>query len=872
MILHQVIKSTKMKIFKLSFLTSLILFSFNASSDSEDYFDPALLDSHLGISSSDIDLSQFSQKDSLPEGMVNLTIFVNSYNQGEQDINLIKSNGSNNKKIIPEITPKLLKSLGVKVDSIPKLNKLPNDEVIEDITQYIPDASIVVNFSQLKLIASFPQIVMNNEFEGYIDPSLYDDGVPAMFINYMLSGSHSSNDITSSDGNDDKHKNNNFFAQLRGGVNIKEWRLRSTMTQTYSRSTNRENTNSDSKNSFNNTYVYRAIQPLRSELIIGETSSVGEIFDSIPLKGLRLVSNEQMLPSSQQGFAPDITGIAQSNAKVTIRQNGNIVYQTYVAPGPFKITDLYASGSGGNLDVTITEEDGRERSFTVAFSTLPVMLRTGGWRYELNAGRFDGGTTIGSKKSNFFSATGVYGLPHDITVYGGVLGANKYYSLVSGVGASLGSFGALSADITHAQAKFDTIGSQTGQSYRVRYSKNMTTTGTLVDLTALRFSTKNYYDFNQFNTADYELKEGSSPWLGEREKSRLTTSISQTLGRYGSIYLSGSRYNYWENDKNVTQLTTGYNGSIAGINYGIAYSIDRVKSNEKWPENRQINFNVNIPFSVFSNQALASNLSSTYMLTHDNKGKTSQQVGLSGSALDNNLSYGVSQSWGNQQQVSNGSLYGNYSGNYGTTSINYNYSKDYHSVNGSMNGGMLIHSNGITLSRNLGDNMAIIEAKGAGGTELNSGNGKINRYGYGVSPYLAEYRNNTIGLNVNTLPDDVTLKSTSKNVVPTRGAIVKVAFETKLGFQAIFNIKQDNNDAIPFGATATLIDPTDDTVNSGIVGDNGQLYMSGLPDSGTILVEWGQQKQNKCYLSYQGLQAININSKQPIRIMPLLCK
>lgn len=54
-----------------------------------------------------------------------------------------------------------------------------------------------------------------------------------------------------------------------------------------------------------------------------------------------------MLPSSMRGFAPEINGIAQSNARITVSQNGNVVYQTYVAPGPFSIKDLYPTGSSG---------------------------------------------------------------------------------------------------------------------------------------------------------------------------------------------------------------------------------------------------------------------------------------------------------------------------------------------------------------------------------------------------------------------------------------------------------------------------------------------------------------------------------------------
>lgn len=39
-----------------------------------------------------------------------------------------------------------------------------------------------------------------------------------------------------------------------------------------------------------------------------------------------------MLPDSQKGFAPTIRGIARTNAQVTVRQNGYVLYQTYVTP------------------------------------------------------------------------------------------------------------------------------------------------------------------------------------------------------------------------------------------------------------------------------------------------------------------------------------------------------------------------------------------------------------------------------------------------------------------------------------------------------------------------------------------------------------
>jgi outer membrane usher protein len=73
-----------------------------------------------------------------------------------------------------------------------------------------------------------------------------------------------------------------------------------------------------------------------------------------------------MQPSGLQGFAPVVRGIANSDAKVTIKQNGYTIYQTNVSPGPFEIRDLTQVTAGADLEVTVTEADGTERSFIQA--------------------------------------------------------------------------------------------------------------------------------------------------------------------------------------------------------------------------------------------------------------------------------------------------------------------------------------------------------------------------------------------------------------------------------------------------------------------------------------------------------------------------
>ncbi|WP_163616556.1 fimbria/pilus outer membrane usher protein, partial [Klebsiella pneumoniae] len=76
--------------------------------------------------------------------------------------------------------------------------------------------------------------------------------------------------------------------------------------------------------------------------------------------------------------------------------------------------------------------------------------------------------------------------------YGGGIGAGDYQSAAIGAGFSILDYGAVSVDATHSRATLsDDNQTLSGESYRARYSKSMMTTGTTVDLTAYRYSTRN---------------------------------------------------------------------------------------------------------------------------------------------------------------------------------------------------------------------------------------------------------------------------------------------------------------------------------------------------------------------------------------------
>lgn len=53
----------------------------------------------------------------------------------------------------------------------------------------------------------------------------------------------------------------------------------------------------------------------------------------------------------------------------------------------------------------------------------------------------------------------------------------------------------------------------------------------------------------------------------------------------------------------------------------------------------------------------------------------------------------------------------------------------------------------------------------------------------------------------------------------------------------------DNDRAVPFGAVVTLVG---DESGSFIVGDRGQVYLTGMREQGTLVATWGSQSSQQC--------------------------
>ena len=165
-------------------------------------------------------------------------------------------------------------------------------------------------------------------------------------------------------------------------------------------------------------WLERDLTRWQSELTLGDTFTSGDVFDAVQFQGISLASSDAMLPDSQKGFAPTIRGIARTNAQVTVRQNGYVLYQTYVTPGAFVIDDLYPTASSGNLEVAVKESDGEIRRFTQPYASVTSMQREGSLKYNLVAGRYH--SDDASQRPLMMQLSLMRGFAHNLTLFGGL--------------------------------------------------------------------------------------------------------------------------------------------------------------------------------------------------------------------------------------------------------------------------------------------------------------------------------------------------------------------------------------------------------------------------------------------------------------------
>ena len=698
---------------------------------------------------------------------------------------------------------------------------LPEGRFCGDIGQYIPDATASFDVGEQSFTLTIPQLYMRRNARGYVSPESWDSGQTAAMVGYNFntySNTYSGRTATDT------------YLGLNAGLNLGDWHFRHSGSLISSGPDGLQYQS-------NNTYVQRDLPKLQSQLHAGQVYTPGDLFESVRLRGAVLATDDNMLPPSQTGYAPVVRGVAETNARVTIRQRGVILDQVTVAPGPFVIDDLNPTGFGADLEVEIMEADGRRKTFLVPYAATPMLLREGYSRYSVSVGQFDElGVSI---HPYLFQGTLQRGLSNRFTAYGGAIASQGYAA--GQIGSAINTpVGAFSVDVTHARASVPGGGNSSGQSVQVRYNKNFDS-GTNFSLGAYRYSTSGYLSVRDAVALRQQaLRDGTANGV-DRLRSRLDISLNQTLGDgNGLLYLQGTAQNYWNRRTNTVNFTLGYNNTWRLLNYTL--SAQRQRDLASGFTDTQINFIASIPLG----RAMRAPTFNT-SLVRDSNNNSSELVGVNGTfGKLAQGTYGASVTHYQQNGVS-GNANVQYSAPLTVLTGSYSQGSNYRSASFGASGGIVLHKGGVTLAQTLSDTIGIVHAADAAGARVNnSSNIKLDSRGYAVVPYLQPYRLNSVELDPADIPADVELKTASQNVAPRKGAIVPIKYETQSGRAVLIKAERPDGEPLPFGADVYDTDGR----NVGVVGQASRLFVRGVADRGTLTVKWGSAADAQCHIDY----------------------
>ncbi len=781
-------------------------------------------------------LEKLIHPDAIAPGDYKLDVYVNQSFIGNYPIAFV----ADNNEVLPCISTDLIRDIGFK--EISEINN-GSEKRCYFISTVSPQAKSKTDLSIFKLSIVVPQALLKTRPRGYVNPDNYDTGVNIGFANYITNYYH----VSYSDNN--INNQDSAWLSLNGGLNIATWQYRQLSTATWSEKDGYTWNNIRS-------YVQRPIPVMNSQFMAGQLVTNGRFFSGMNYNGVNLSTSDAMLPDSMRGYAPVVRGIATSNARVTISQNGQNIYQTTVPPGAFEINDLYPTNNSGDLQVQVTEADGTVKTFMVPFSAVPESMRPGISHYNLAIGH----TRNTQKKASFADAIYQRGLTNAITANSGVRIAQDYLAAVLGT-VYTSSIGAVGMDATFSHAKLP-ANSYEGWMGHVSWSKSFQPYGTTVSLAGYRYSTSGYRELTDILGMRYYDSDVNN-WMSftNSQRSRFDITLSQTMGSYGNLFITGATQDYRNGRARDTQLQFGYSkGFSHGINMNLSVTRQRTGS---YYDAGTMETATSVSFSIplFESSPRGVSLSTSY--SHSSNSGDQYQTTASG-MLDKSQATSYSLSALRDMEYNQTTFSGNLQQRLPKLNLGLNASagKGYWQAAGNAQGALAIHSGGVTFGPYLGDTFALVEAKGAEGAKLfNSSQTTIDSSGYALLPSVTAYRYNNISLDPQGMEGNAEVLDSQKRIAPVAGAGVKVKFRTRTGTALLIKTIMEDGNNLPMGSE--VYNAKSEVV--GITGQGGQVYVRVEQTRGKL---WVGRESKQCVISYD---LANMNVKVPLISLTARC-
>ncbi|WP_283125904.1 outer membrane usher protein [Providencia stuartii] len=780
-----------------------------------------------------IDLKQFSRAGYIMPGTYSFTLKVNGEQLSEVSVPFYSPEDD------PQasqacISTEIEEQLGLTSSAKKELTWWHDGECLA--LQSLPGMQVSGDLATSSLYVSIPQAYLEYTAPNWDPPSRWDEGITALMLDYNVNGNATKS-----------YSNNSDSYALNGngvvGVNLGAWRFRADWQGRLNHITG----SGDAVNKdfdWNRFYAYRALPSLAAKLVLGEDYLVSNIFDSFRFIGASVRSELNMLPPNLRGYAPEVTGIAKTNATVIVSQQGRVLYETQVAPGPFRIQDL-SDAVSGKLDVTVEEQDGTTQSFQVDTASLPYLTRPGQIQYKFALGQ-PTNYLRHSEGDSFVTGEFSWGVNNGWSLFGGSLNSKNYNALSLGIGRDLLAFGAISFDITQSFARLPHMGNLNGGSYRINYSKRFESIDSTIQFAGYRFSERDFMSMSDFlNTLKTGQRYGGS-------KELYTISLNKNFGDLGmSLYLNYNHQTYWDqpdNDYYSIMLSKYIDiGPIKNVSINLSanrsiyngVNDDSLYLSTSFP----LNNGANVGYSLSSSRYDTTNRATYYDRIND---RTTYQL-----------------SAGSSRKGGTGSAFVTHQADVARLAANVSYMHNQYSAFGlSASGGMTLTPEGGGLHRlnTLGGTRMLVDTDGVSDVPIKGIGAPTtsNMFGKAVVGDVSSYYRNKAQIDLNMLPDNVDAQQSVVQATLTEGAVGYRHFAVVSGQKAMTVLRLPDGSHPPFGAQIQ----NSKGQNTGIVGDAGSAYISGINPQSVMTVTWGEDKT--CQVTFPN----QFGSLQDVLLLP----
>lgn len=702
-----------------------------------------------------------------------------------------------------------------------------------------PAGSVKFNSGAQSLEFSVPQVALSSPENG----EDWDYGIPGFRLRY--SGNASKNQLSKAQ----------YYGNVDLIANIGRWVLTSSST-------------GFSGQGFQSTQTMlsTAMSSIRGNLELGKTQTRSTILPDFSFYGASVRSDSTMVPWSTRGYAPTISGVASSNARITVEQGGYTLSSQVVPPGAYSLNNIEPV-SNGDITVTVEEEDGSKTVRTYPVNTLPTLLRAGDFNYNLSVGKRDDDSQV----KGFFALGSLdYGFA-PLTLSLATILHHQYQSAGVGITRDFGEAGAVEVSTNLARSVFDShggnqyfygyrdeenissagnegysryynqyyrraatrpVGPQTGISAAVKYAKSFGK-DTSLQLLSWHYTGENYEDFASFNPSGY--------YSNSKRKERYEAVLTRNLADATNLSISSWTESYHGSAKNDTGINASLNTSINGIFMNVNGSY----SSSQWYKNDySLSVSMSIPFSLFGSGAYSSS-----SVSWSPRSGSRFSSGLSARPTENlnyNLSAGTDKY---SQSVSASAGYSLPVLDAGASVTQYHSRYGSDQTAGTINAAgniMGTTKSGFVFTRNQNDTLAVVSIKDLQGVSFN-GSSPTDSSGVTIVP-VNPYNKNEIYVNTTNIPDNIDLLDTVRDVTPTNNAIVYREFNYVVVKRYILKIMMPDGKPVGAGATAT----TRDGLNAGFITNGGILLANLISEPESLIISLSQGKT--CTVNMKGVK------------------